>query len=101
MSNFVQRIDLIEQTATPVFYRAYEFTASPALLEIKHPTDLISSLTLFGKKNSTYWVQSSTSLDSALSWSDEVQIILTNSYRVLDLTNPPAQSKRFFRAYEQ
>ena len=100
MTNTLHRIDRIEQAASPIFYRAYEFSASPPLLAIQE-TNSIASLLLYGKKNSTYRLQSSPDLAGSGAWTSEIRVTLTNSYRFIDFTNPPAQPRRFFRAYQE
>lgn len=78
------------------FYRAYEFTADPPLLELPPASGAVRSFLLYGKPGAHYTLQTTTNLLAPIIWLPSLNITLTNSSQLLTPPNT-GERARFFR----
>lgn len=100
MTNLVQTFSGLTGGAKPLFFRAYEFTANPPLVDARLATNRTGSLTAFGVAGTTYQLQSSTNVSSAVSWNPGLTFTLTNSFQFID-NLPVTNNAIFFRIQKQ
>jgi hypothetical protein len=83
-----------------VFYRAFEFSANPPILEL--PSSVPSNLVLlvYGQQGSNYAIISGTNLLSTNGWSPVVGFTLTNSFEFIN-AGAATNRMQFFRAKRQ
>jgi len=82
-------------TSPPMnFYRAYEIPAFG--LGLQSLGGSVFSLSLQGRLDAHYRVQTATNLNVLANWSDLFSVTLTNSPEIFNWTNP-GDTKRFFR----
>jgi len=83
-----------------VFYRAFEFSANPPILELNSsvPSNLV--MLVYGQKGSNYAIFSGTNLLSTTSWSPTVGFTLTNSFKFIN-AGAATNKLQFFRAKQQ
>ena len=83
-----------------VFYRAFEFSANPPVLEFNSFAQTNLTLLLYGQNGSNYMIVSGTNLLSTLSWPSIAGFTLTNSFQFI---NAGGMTNRveFFRAKRQ
>jgi hypothetical protein len=83
-----------------VFYRAFEFSANPPMLELNSfvPSNLV--LLVYGQKGSNYAIISSTNLSGTINWSSVAGFTLTNSFQFINV-GPATNRMQFFRAKDQ
>ena len=77
------------------FYRAYEFTAEPAVVEDKPGVGPSVSLTVYGTPNLTYQLQSTTNQVGAEVWQIIQTLTLTNSFAIVEDPVTPGPTKRY------
>ncbi|MBC8002541.1 MAG: hypothetical protein H7X97_08130, partial [Opitutaceae bacterium] len=77
------------------FYRAYEFTAEPALVEDKPGVGSSVSLTVYGTPNITYQLQSTTNQVGVAVWQTVRTLTLTNSFGFFEDPIIPGPAKRY------
>jgi hypothetical protein len=83
MTNLVQMIsDLSTQPAT-IFYRAYQLTANPPVMDIAGAPSGPFAVTAYGLAGTNYTLQYATDLSPTVVWHPLVNYTLTNSFRVL------------------
>ena len=83
-----------------VFYRAFEFSANPPILEVNSSVPSNSVLLVYGQKGSNYAIISGTNLLNTTSWSPIVGFTLTNSFQVIN-AGAATNKIQFFRAKQQ
>jgi hypothetical protein len=85
--------------APSIYYRAFEFVASPPILEALLETNRAGSVLLYGVAGRTYRLEQTTALRPSPLWTPGPQLNLTNSFayiRGLTVTN-----NIFFRAHQE
>jgi len=88
----------ISPSSSPTgFYRVQELPAFGLGLQLLQPG--VFTLSVNGQPGNTYTVQTSSELDSSISWSDLFSVTLTNSTQRFPLTNSD-QPSLFFRVKE-
>jgi RHS repeat-associated protein len=86
-----------DQKSPLLFYRAWEFSANPPMLELNSsaPTNLV--LLVYGQKGSNYVIVTGTNLAAPNNWSSMVGFTMTNSFQFIEAGAATNQMK-FFRA---
>jgi hypothetical protein len=82
-----------------VYYRAWEFSANPPLLELSRPTPTNAMLLLYGTSGTNYILQTTTNLADPNGWLPLTSLILSNSFQFIPLDTLTNQA-RYFRARE-
>jgi len=84
-------------TAPQLFYRAWEFSADPPILELSSASTTNLMLLLYGAAGTNYVLQATTNLSSGSGWFPAASFTLSNSFQFI---NEPVVSKQnqFFRA---
>jgi hypothetical protein len=100
MTNLVLTLNGLGNPSTTVFFRAYEFTANPPLLDARLAADRTGSLIAYGLPGASYQLQSSTNVSSAVSWNPALTYTLTNSFQFIDGL-PVTNNAIFFRLQKQ
>ncbi len=87
-------------TLPQVFYRAWEFSANPPILELANSVPTNLTLLLYGQAGTNYTLQATTNLSAGAFWLPATSFTLTNSFQFIRqaLTRNPAQ---LFRAKRQ
>jgi hypothetical protein len=87
-----------DQKSPLLFYRAWEFSANPPILELNSsaPTNLV--LLMYGQKGSNYVIVTGTNLATPNNWSSMAGFTLTNSFQFIGAGAATNQMK-FFRAH--
>ena len=80
------------------FYRAYEFFAEPAILEIQPGPAELLPLLLYGRRGTNYVLESSPALGSQAHWLPQLSLTLSNSFDFLPPL-PMTNRSMFFRAF--
>jgi len=80
-----------------IFYRAFEFSASPHILELNSaaPSNLV--FLLYGQKGSNYMIISATNLLNTTTWTSAAGFTLTNSFQFIN-AGAATNQIQFFRA---
>lgn len=93
MTNLVQVFTGLDTNTSRVFYRAYEFTADPPLLQavLAGPE---RSLLLYGRPGTNYVVQYATNLSPVVNWYPLLSCTLTNSFQFI--TNVASTNRLIF-----
>jgi hypothetical protein len=99
MTNFYE-VFAANAALPQVFYRAFEFSANPPILELSSsaPSNLV--MLVYGQKGSNYAIISGTSLLNTTSWSPIVGFTLTNSFQFIN-AGTATNRMQFFRARQQ
>jgi hypothetical protein len=86
-----------DQKSPLLFYRAWEFSANPPILELNSsaPTNLV--LLVYGQQGSNYVIVTGTNLATPGNWSSMAGFTLTNSFQFIGAGAATNQMK-FFRA---
>jgi hypothetical protein len=90
MTNIVATFSGLNMNMPGVFYRAYQFTANPPILEA-HLANQSRSLLAYGQPGTNYVLQYSTNLSGSVSWYPLMNYTLTNAFQYLNgigNTNP-------------
>ena len=87
----------VDQKASQISYRAWEFFADPPLLEMNQGTRTNLTLLLYGRTGTNYALQATTNLTGTPIWYTNTSFTLTNSFRFTDITNQ-SNGMMFFRA---
>jgi len=82
-----------------LFYRAYQFTASPPILEALRASDHTGSVRLYGVPGQSYRLEQTSGLGLAPVWTPGPQLNLTNSFTLVHGLN--VTNNLFFRAHQQ
>ncbi|NOS71815.1 MAG: hypothetical protein HOP33_18035, partial [Verrucomicrobia bacterium] len=81
-------------------FRAFDFVADPAILDLWRLSGTNVQLVLYGATNKSYVVQSTNRLTGALGgWPTLTTVSMTNAFRILPPT-PATEPQLFFRAKE-
>ncbi len=96
MTNLYQYF-AVNQTAPEIFYRAWEFSANPPILDLNSaiPTNL--GLIMYGQKGSNYVITAGTNLEHPGNWTSMTGFVLTNSFQFIN-AGSATNSMMFFRA---
>jgi hypothetical protein len=99
MTNFYE-VFAASASLPQVFYRAFEFSANPPMLELNSsaPSNLV--MLVYGQKGSNYAIISGTNLLNTTSWSPIVGFTLTNSFQFIN-AGVATNRMQFFRARQQ
>jgi uncharacterized repeat protein (TIGR03803 family) len=97
LTNFFLSFQPIDPSQPRLFFRGYEFFASPPILEISSFTNRSISLLLYAKPGSANTVLSTTNLSNPITWTTQQNLSLTNSFQFLNPI-PATNSTMFFRA---
>jgi hypothetical protein len=89
-----------DQTAPEIYYRAWEFSADPPILELKSAASSNLVLLLYGQKGSNYVIVSGTNLANSSDWVPVAGFTLTNSFEFIG-SGPATNQSRFFRVKRQ
>jgi hypothetical protein len=81
-----------------VFYRAWQFSANPPLLELQMSALTNFSLILYGQNGTNYIIQTSTNLAPPVVWYSLTNFVMTNSFQFTPVNNPTNRAM-FFRAH--
>ena len=86
-----------DQIPSQLFYRAWEFSANPPILELNSaaPTNLV--LLVYGQKGSNYVIVTGTNLAAPNNWSSIAGFTMSNSFQFIGAGTATNQMK-FFRA---
>ena len=82
MTNLMAVFSGLDISHPSIFYRAYEFTANPPLLEAQLVNQNRSILT-YGIPGTNYLVQYSTNLSGVVAWHPLLSYTLTNSFQLI------------------
>jgi hypothetical protein len=85
------------QIAPQIFYRAWQFSAKPPVLELASSAPTNIEVLLYGQKGSNYVILNGTNLSNTGNWTPMTGFTLTNSFQFFNMggaTNPVM----FFRA---
>jgi hypothetical protein len=80
MTNLFEAFTGLDTNSASIFYRAYEFTADPPILEAQLSSNQTRGLVIYGKPGTQYEVQSATSISSPITWNPLLTVTLTNSF---------------------
>ena len=100
LTNSTHPVPIASQGEPAVFYRAAEFFADPAELDVPRVDAGVFGFTLYGLAGITYQVQSSTNPLAPASWLPLRSVQLTNSFQAIQDTNVPGPI-RVFRVLKQ
>ncbi len=95
-----QTIANLPKVATPIFYRAVEFVAQPARVDLNPSPGRPASLLLYGQVGRTYEVELLDDLSARGAWRSRGTVSLTNSFQFIELPNLP-DSSGFYRVRER
>ncbi|HKS37308.1 MAG TPA: hypothetical protein VJW76_08975, partial [Verrucomicrobiae bacterium] len=70
------------------FFRAYEFSADPPLLDAFLSSGGAGSLVLYGQAGASYQLQYTTNLSGVVTWYPQLDYTLTNAFRFVSGLNP-------------
>jgi hypothetical protein len=90
MTNIVATFSGLNMNVPNVFYRAYQFTANPPILEARLANQS-RSLLAYGQPGTNYVLQYSTNLSGSVAWYPLMNYTLTNAFQYLNgigNTNP-------------
>ncbi len=96
MTNLYQNLD-VGDVAPQVFYRAWEFSADPPILELGLPSPTNAPLLLYGQNGTNYVIESATNLGLGTTWFPWTNLVLSNSFQFIPVNNPTNRAM-FFRA---
>jgi hypothetical protein len=96
MTNLLETFRLGNQLPQ-VFYRAMEFSANPAILELKLQGPTNGTLTLYGQSNNNYTVETATNLGTQTVWIPLTNFVLSNSFQFVPAISA-TNTARFFRS---
>jgi hypothetical protein len=90
-----------DQKSPLLFYRAWEFSANPPILELNSsaPTNLV--LLMYGQKGSNYVIVTGTNLAAPNDWSSMAGFTLTNSSFQFIGAGAATNQMKFYRAWRQ
>jgi hypothetical protein len=99
MTNLSQVLQA-DQTPSQLFYRAWEFSANPPILELNSsaPSNLV--LLMYGQKGSNYVIVAGTNLANSANWIPMAGFTLTNSFEFISM-GAASNGSLFFRAKGQ
>jgi hypothetical protein len=83
-----------------VFYRAFEFSANPPILQLNPPAPSNLVLLIYGQKGTNYTIISGTNLLNSASWTSVAGFTLTNSFQFIGVGDE-TNRVQFFRAKRQ
>ena len=83
-----------------VFYRAFEFSANPPILELNSPAPSNMVLLLYGQSGTNYTIISGTNLLDTSNWDWIAGFTLTNSFQFIN-AGAATNQIQFFRAKRQ
>jgi hypothetical protein len=89
-----------EQTPSQLFYRAWEFSANPPILELNSSARTNLVLLMYGQKGSNYVIVTGTHLANPGNWLSNAGFTLTNSFEFIN-TGAASNGSLFFRAKRQ
>ena len=87
-----------DQKSPLLFYRAWEFSANPPILELNSPAPTNLVLLVYGQKGSNYVIVTGTNLAAPSNWSSMAGFTLTNSSFQFIGAGAATNQKKFFRA---
>jgi hypothetical protein len=96
MTNLAE-VFLADQTSPQLFYRAWEFSANPPILELSSPAPTNLVLLVYGQPGSNYVIVTGTNLADSANWSPVAGFTLTNSSQLIG-SGAATNQRRFFRA---
>lgn len=70
------------------FFRAYEFSANPPLLDAALNSGGAGSLVLYGQAGALYQLQYTTNLSGVVTWYPQLDYTLTNAFRLVNGLSP-------------
>ncbi|HEX5400652.1 MAG TPA: Ig-like domain-containing protein [Verrucomicrobiae bacterium] len=79
------------------FYRAWQFTANPPLLELHLLNRTNTSLLLYGQNGTNYVIETTTNLSPGALWQPVTNFVLSNSFQFIQVSEP-TNPAMFFRA---
>jgi hypothetical protein len=86
-----------DQASPQIFYRAWEFSANPPILELNSFAQTNFEMLVYGQRGSNYMIMTGTNLSNINSWTPMAGFTMTNSFQFINAggaTNPVL----FFRA---
>jgi hypothetical protein len=86
-----------DQKSPLLFYRAWEFSANPPILELNSPAPTNLVLLVYGQKGSHYAIVTGTNLATPGNWSSMAGFTMSNSFQFIGAGAATNQMK-FFRA---
>ena len=96
----VNEVFAANASLSQVFYRAFEFSANPPILELNSPASSNLVLLLYGQKGTNYMIISGTNLLNTTNWAPLTGFALTNSFQFIN-AGAPTNKIQFFRAEHQ
>ncbi|HWY78463.1 MAG TPA: hypothetical protein VN281_22810, partial [Verrucomicrobiae bacterium] len=95
MTNLFQEFTGVGTDGSIEFYRAYQFTAAPPILEWL-PSAGSRSLIMYGVSGINYTLQTGTNLNNPASWTNQLSFSMTNSFYIFPGIQPTNRIQ-FFR----
>jgi hypothetical protein len=96
MTNLYQTFG-VGDVVPQVFYRAWEFSANPPILELHLPAPTNASLLLYGQNGTNYVIETTTNLNPGTIWFPLTNLVMSNSFQFVPVGDPTNRTM-FFRA---
>jgi CARDB/Divergent InlB B-repeat domain/Bacterial Ig-like domain len=87
MTNLLEKFTSVGEDGPIEFYRAYQFTAAPPILEWLQAAGA-RSLVIYGVAGTNYTLQTTTNLNSPASWTNQQSFSTTNSFYIIPGIQP-------------
>ena len=87
----------VDASLPQMFYRAFEFSANPPILEWNSSSTSNLVLLLYGQSGTNYSIMTGTNLVNTSAWSSRVGFTLTNSFQFIN-TGAASNQMQLFRA---
>jgi len=99
MTDLSATLQPTQPIAPSVFYRAYEFTADPPILEALLQSNRTGSVLLYGVPGRNYRLEQAASMGPSPAWASGPQLSLTNSFSIV--RGLSVTTNVFFRAHQE